>query len=62
MKLKRPFTKRLHQCGKNSAMMLAILFSLKILEALENELQPHCHSIVFNENTVASVIAELSQH
>ena len=35
------YTKRQHQCSDNSAMTLAILFSLKSVESLENRLQPH---------------------
>ena len=35
------YTKRQRQHYDNSAMMLAILFSLKSVESLENRLQPH---------------------
>ena len=35
------YTKRQRQCCDNSAMTLAILFSLKSVESLENRLQPH---------------------
>ena len=35
------YTKRQHQRCDNSAMTLAILFSLKSMESLENRLQPH---------------------
>ena len=35
------YTKRQRQRCTNSAMMLAILFSLKSMETLENRLQPH---------------------
>ena len=35
------YIKHQHQCCNNSAMMLAILFALKVMESLENGLQPH---------------------
>ena len=35
------YTKRQRQRCDHSTMMLAILFSLKSMETLENELQPH---------------------
>ena len=35
------YTKRQRQRHDNSGMMLAILFSLKTMETLENGLQPH---------------------
>ena len=43
----------------NAAVTLAILFSLKTIESLENGLQTHSGvtSIVFNENRIASVTA-----
>ena len=46
----------------NAAMMLAILY-LKTMQSLENGLQPHCgDSMFFNENSIASIITELSQN
>ena len=43
----------------NAAMMLAMLFSLKTVELLENGLQPLFWSdfIVFSENRIARVMA-----
>ena len=43
-------------------MTIVILFSLKTVEVHENGLQPPfwSDSIVFNENSIASLIAELS--
>ena len=35
------YSKRQRQCCDNSAMMLAISFSLKLAKSLENRLQPH---------------------
>ena len=41
-------------------MTLVIMSSLKIMESLENGLQPHSGvTVVFNENSVASVVAAL---
>ena len=58
------YTKRQRQCWDNSAMTLAILLSLKTMESLQNwGCNPFSSaSIVFNENRIASVITELSQH
>ena len=41
-------------------MTLVLLFLLKIKELIQNGLQPYSGvTIVFNENNVASIIAEL---
>ena len=58
---KGPFTPSV---GVNAAMMLAILLSLKTMESPQNEVANpfSSDSIVFNENSIASLIAELSQH
>ena len=54
-----------HQCQRcdNSAIMLAILLSLKTMESLQNSITtPFCrNSIVFHESSTASNIAALSQ-
>ena len=41
MKLEDPFTPSICVNAATTAMVLVILFSLKTIEALENELQPH---------------------
>ena len=46
----KKITQRQHQCCDNSAM---VLFSLKTKELLKNGLQD---SIVFNENSITSII------
>ena len=46
----KKITERQHQCCDNSAM---VLFSLKTKELLKNGLQD---SIVFNENSITSII------
>ena len=52
--LKGPFTQSV---SVNTAMTLAILFSLKTMELLENWLQTHSGvTLVFNENRIASII------
>ena len=59
---KGPLTPRV-SISVNAAMVLAILFSLKIMESLENGLQLlfwSDSSIIFNENRIASIITELS--
>ena len=57
------YTKLQRQCCNKSSMTLALLFSLKTMELLQNwGYNPFSgDSIVFNENYVASVIAELMQ-
>ena len=57
------YTEHQSQHCDNSAIMLVILFSLKTMESLQNGLQPiSSDAIVFNENSMASVITELSQY
>ena len=55
------YTKRQLQRCENSAMTLAILFSLKTMELFQIGIETHFQvtPIVFNENRIASVIAEL---
>ena len=57
------YTKRHSRCRDNYAMMLAILFSLKTMDLLDNGMHPYywSDSIVFNENSIAGVMAELWQ-
>ena len=56
------YTKHQSQHWDNSAMTLAILFSLKTIVVQKWVPTPFwSDSIVFNENRIASLIAELSQ-
>ena len=57
------YTSRQRHCCDNSAMTLAILFSLKTRKLLQIEVATHFQAtpFLFNENSVASVIAEWSQ-
>ena len=54
------YTEHQCQCCTNSAMILAIQFSLKTMESLQNGVATHFkETIVFIECGMASVIAEL---
>ena len=57
------YSSRQRHCCDNSAMMLAILFSLKTKKLLQIEVATHFQAtpFLFNENSVASVIAEWSR-
>ena len=53
------YTKRPRQRWDNSAMMLAILFSLKTMESLENGLQPHSGATpLFSMRTVLLALSQ----
>ena len=57
------YIERQSQCYNNSVMMLTIMFSLKTIVTLEWGCNPFSNdSIVFNGNSIAVVITELSQH
>ena len=60
----KPFGIGLHQAVSVNVTTLAILFSLKTIESLQNGVATHfpSDSFVFNENSITSIIAELSQH
>ena len=45
------YTGRQRQCCENSAVMLDILFSLKIMESLENGLQPDSGATYYRSQT-----------
>ena len=51
------YTKRLRPSYDNSVMMLVILFSLKTMELLQNEVATHFQvtPLFFNENTCRSI-------
>ena len=57
---KGPFTSSV---SDNSAVVLAILFSLKTMELLDNGLHPHSGvtPLFSSENSISSVITDLSQ-
>ena len=56
------YTKRQRQRCDNSAMTLAILFSLKSVESLENRLQPHSGVTPFFSMRTESQASSLSCH
>ena len=56
------YTKCQHQCCNNSAMTLAMLFSLKTMESLENGLQPHSEATPLFSMRAVSPVSSQSFH